>query len=38
MGTAWLAIGGFIVVFAACIAWATRGQPLSEAPHEDEIV
>ncbi len=33
-----LEIGALIVVFAACILWATNGQPLSEEAHEDEII
>jgi hypothetical protein len=31
-----LEVTGLFLTFIACIAWATQGQPLSEAPHHDE--
>jgi hypothetical protein len=37
MGVAYLSVGAFVAVFAACILWASRCQPLSEWPHEDEM-
>jgi FlaG/FlaF family flagellin (archaellin) len=33
-----LEITALVVVFAACILWASDAKPLSEMSHEDEIM
>jgi hypothetical protein len=38
MTTTILEITALVVVFAACILWASDGKPLSEMTHEEEII